>query len=540
MSRIRYKFIKIIIFLFICSSIGGGWQYYQNTQQFTLNIIHTNDLHAHLIPFNLDNRTCDYQSKECRGGYARIKTLIDSYRAKYPHTVLLDAGDRFSGTVFYTLRKSQDIIRLMNDWQYDALTLGNHDFDDGIGEIEKMMKQFQAPVICSNAVFPKTTPLAQLIKPAVILEKGNRKIGVIGALTPDVKTETVHAKEIQLLPLAQTIQAEVDKLQKQQVDIIILLSHIGFDKDQSIAKQVTGIDVIVGGHTHTLLSNNSTEAEGVYPTVIKNPEQKPVLIVSAGIGGQHIGNLAVTFDNRGDIQSYSGNTVVVDNTIPPNTTILNDIITIEQKLENILQEPIVSTATPVSLTPQTLFCSQSCYVGEILTNSLKQIIPNVDVVILNAGSIRAGLPQGTITFQHLAQSFPFDSYGAIVSLSGEQILTYLTHGLKKYNPKGRTNAFLQTAGLSYSFNPQTKQLVSVTINNQPVEPDKIYRVAMPSFIAGGGDGYPEHSEFEVIPESIRLLMKKAMQSPDYKVPPFENRIQTIQPDIQSLNHGRKK
>ncbi len=541
MNRIRYNLFKIILLLFMCFVGGAGWQYYHQNHLFTLNIIHTNDLHAHLIPFNTDNRTCDYKTNDCLGGFARIKTLIDSYRSKYPHSVLLDAGDRFSGTVFYTLRKSQDIIRLMNDWQYDALTIGNHEFDDGISEIEKMMQKLKAPVVCANAVFPETTPLAQQIKSSVILERNGRKIGIIGALTQDVKIETIHAKEIKLLPLLQTIQAEVDNLKKQQVDIIILLSHIGFNNDKSIAQQINDIDVIVGGHTHTLLSNNpqEKEANGSYPTVVQNPNGKPVLIVSTGMGGQHIGNLAVTFNRQGEIKSYTGDTVVVNNTITPDTTVLMDITAIEQKLKDILNEPITSVREPISLTPTEFFCSQSCYAGEILTDSLKRIIPNVDIVILNAGGIRAGLPNGMITFQHLAQTFPFDSYGAIVPLTGEQIQAYLTLGLKKYNPKDRTNAFLQTAGLSYSFNPQTKQLVSVTINNQPIQDDKIYRVAMPSFIAGGGDGYPEHTEFEVIPESIRSLMKKAMQSLDYQLPPFENRIQAIQPDIQSLKKEQK-
>ncbi len=542
MVQLRRQFVKIIFFLFICFILGAGWRFYEDNRLYTLNLIHTNDLHAHLIPYHIDNRTCDYQMKECQGGFARIKTVIDTYRQKHPDMVLLDAGDRFSGTVFYTLRKGQDVIRLMNEWGYDALTLGNHDFDDGIGEIEKMMQQIKSPVICANAVFPETTSLARQIKSSVIIERGGRKIGIIGLLTPDVKTETIHAKEITLSPLIKTIESEIAKLRQQQVDIVILLSHIGFDKDKTIAKQVRDIDVIVGGHTHTLLSNNpaETEADGSYPTIVKNPDGKDVLIVSTGIGGQHIGRLSVTFDRYGTVRSYDGDTVSIDTSIVPDATVLNDITTIEHKLKDILHEEIVTTSVPVSLTDNGTFCSQSCYVGEVLTDALKRAIPEADFVILNAGGIRAGLSQGVITFQHLAQSYPFDSYGAIVSLTGQQVQEYLTLGLKKYTPKDRTNALLHVAGLSYSFNPQTKQLVSVTVNNQPIEDDKIYQVAMPSFIAGGGDGYPEQTNLKVIPQSIRLLMKQAMQAPDYKLPPFENRIQTIQPAIQTLNKGRQQ
>ncbi len=533
MTYMRRQFLKISLIIFICLTVGIGIQYGYNHQSFTLNLVHTNDLHAHLIPFHPDNRVCDYQSADCRGGFARIKTLIDDYRTKHPDMVLLDAGDRFSGTVFYTLRKGQDVIRLMNQWQYDAMTLGNHDFDDGITEIEKMMKQIKTPVICANAVFPETTSLSKQITPSAVIERNGRKIGIIGLLTPDVKTETIQAKEITLRPLIQTVQDEVNRLKKQDINIIILLTHIGFETDKTVAQQVRDVDIIIGGHSHTLLSNNPTEkeAQGAYPTIIHNPENQPVLIVSTGIGGHFIGELSVTFNQSGIVQTYQGNTVLADNTVTPDKAVLTEIADIERTLNDILNEPIVQSEQPISLTPKKLFCSQSCHIGEILTDSLKRVIPDTDIVILNAGSIRAGLPEGTITFQHLAQSFPFDSYGAIVPLSGKQIQAYLEHGLKKYNPNDRTNALLQTAGLSYTFNPQTKKLVSVTVNNQPMNPDKVYQVAMPSFIAGGGDGFPEQTNLRVIPESIRDLIKKAMQMPDYTIQPLENRIETVQNNI---------
>lgn len=494
----------------------------------TLHLMHTNDLHAHLIPFHPDNRVCDYEQPACRGGFARLKGLIESYRQKYPDLILLDAGDRFSGTVFYSLRKGQDIIRLMNEMSYDVMTLGNHDFDDGLNEIEKMMLSLEAPMVVANAVFPETTPLAHQIKRSVVIERNGRKIGVIGALTKDVKIETVFAKEIQLIPLAQAIQQEANQLKAQGVDIIILLSHIGFEMDQLLAQQLKEIDVIVGGHSHTLLSNQNTkDVRGFYPTVIQNPIGKPVLIVSTGMGGQYIGQLNVVFDKAGEIVSYDGDTIEVNSTRPIDTNMRQEIELIEQEMKAQLEELLTTTQNPISFTPKQLFCSESCYVGEVLTSLLLQAVPEADIAFLNAGGIRAGLPQGDIHYQQLVQSYPFDSAGAVVLLTGVEIQNYIRYGLKNYSGDDRTNAFLQTAGLSYTFHPKTKRLLSVSYKGQPIDNKRLYHVVMPAFIAQGGDGYPVQTNVQVLPDSVRTLLKKAMQNSAYHLPVFENRIRTV-------------
>lgn len=525
MRRKMIRWILLIgIVCFICG-ICGLYQYTQKTELMTLHLMHTNDLHAHLIPFHPDNRVCDYEQPACRGGFARLKALIDSYRQKYSDLILLDAGDRFSGTVFYSLRKGQDIIRLMNEMSYDVMTLGNHDFDDGLNEIEKMMTSLQAPMVVANAVFPETTPLVNQIKKSVVIERNGRKIGVIGALTKDVKIETVYAKEIQLIPLAQVLQQEANRLKAQGVNIIILLSHIGFEMDQSLAQQLEGIDVIVGGHSHTLLSNQNTQdVRGRYPTVIQNPIGKPVLIVSTGMGGQYIGQLNVVFDSAGKIVSYEGDTIEVNSNSPIDPKMRQEIALIEQEMKAQLEELLTTAQNAIPFTPKQLFCSESCYVGEVLTSLLLQAVPDADIAFLNAGGIRAGLPQGGIHYQQLVQSYPFDSAGAIVSLTGEEIKNYIEHGLKNYTTDDRTNAFMQTAGISYTFNPKTKRVLSIMYQGQPLDSKRIYRVVMPAFVAQGGDGYPEQSNVQILSDSVRTLLKKAMQTPGYHLPSFENRI----------------
>lgn len=520
--------VFLIVLLCLCGGIGiwHGNQQEKENVRFTLHLMHTNDLHAHLIPFNSDNRTCDYEQPACLGGFARLKTLVNQYRQHYPDMILLDAGDRFSGTVFYSLQKGENIIRLFNEMKYDAVTLGNHEFDDGLSEIEKMMTLIKSPVIVSNVIFPQDSPLAQTIMKSVIIRRGEQKIGVIGLLTDEMKTQSAFAKEIRLRPLLSSVQAETARLKDKGVSIIIVLSHIGFEADKSLANLSQNIDIIVGGHTHTLLSNNPAfpNVQGRYPTVVQNKSGQPVLIVSAGYGGEYAGQLTVEFNQNGEILSYKGDTQQINTTVPPDNVMKNEIEAVEQSLQNQLDEVVTVSPRSVLLTKNTAFCSEECHIGEVLTDTLLQAVPSAKMAFLNAGGIRAGLPKGTIRYGQLVQSYPFDSSAVIVNLTGKEIVSYLEIGLRDYIPDQRTNAFLQTAGLSYTFNPLTKKVITVLHNGEPLHLNESYPVVMASFLARGGDGYPEQPKAQEIHSSLRQLLKQQMQRADYKFSPFENRI----------------
>lgn len=494
---------------------------------YQLDIIHTNDLHSHLIPFKSDGSKCSYDT--CRGGFAKIKSFIDTEREKSSNLILLDAGDRFSGTVFYTLRKSKDISRLLNEMHYDAMALGNHDFDDGIQELEKFSQNINAPILNSNVIFPTTTPLNSKVLPVLVLHKNGRQIGIISTITPTTKTTSSNAKDIELNEPIKTIQPLIQKLKQQNVDIIILLNHIGIDKDIELAKQLSDVDIIVSAHTHTLLSNNPNEKEskGSYPVVVPDKNGKNILIVSSGIGGHHVGKLSVTFDKNGEIIAYQGDTIPMDNSIQPDPKILNILEEIQTEIDAILNQSIFSNKEKIALTRDELFCSESCYIGEVLTDSLlaaaQKIEPKTDFAFLNSGGIRSGLPEGNITFQNIAQTYPFDSKAVIVQIKGSEIISYLNHGLKEYIPDDRTNPFMQVAGMDYLFSAKDKSVKKLNIHNAPLDPEKNYLVVMPSFLANGGDEFPklkivkELSEKTIREEFISILKEK-------KINKFENRI----------------
>lgn len=489
---------------------------------FHLRVIHTNDLHAHLIPFDNNNNDCTFDS--CLGGFARIKTFIDTNRDE--STLVLDAGDRFSGSIFYTINKSKNIADLMQQMKYDAMAIGNHDFDDGIKELTKFSKNIHTPLLASNIIFPRNSFLSKHILPALVFHKKNRQIGVIGITTPKTKTSTANAQDVAFIEPIDAILPIVKKMKEQGVNIIILLNHNGLVQDKKLAQSLTDIDIIINAHSHSLLSNNPEEnPKGPYPLIIQNPDNKPVLIVSTGMGGQHVGLLDINFDEQGEILSFSGNSVPMDTKITPNESFNTQITTIQKALFKKLNEPVNHTKTPLTLTQNQNFCSQSCYIGEILTTLLlkgaQEIEPQVKIAFLNGGSIRSGIPTGGITYQHLAQTFPFDSKLVIAQMSGSEIRAYLQHGIRHYLLHDRTNALLHPAGLRYSFN-ENKEITSIQIDGKDLNDTETFLVALPSFIANGGDEFPKLKALKQRKSVRAILLKMLKKTPS--LPAFENRV----------------
>lgn len=499
-------------------------------ENYDLTLLHTNDLHSHFLPFKADGSNCDNQL--CRGGFARIQSFVESERKNNPNLVLLDAGDRFSGTVFYTLRKGKDLPSLLNPMGYDALAIGNHDFDDGLDELSAFATKINAPILSANTVFPKGHMLEKSVHPVIVLHKNNRQIGVISLLTMDAKTTSSNAKEIELTDPIETVQPIIQKLKDGGVDIIILLNHIGIDEDVKLIKNLTDVDIVVSAHTHTLLSNNPAEKElkGSYPIVVSDKNGKNVLIVSSGIGGHHVGRLQASFDETGEIISYQGDTIPMDENIPFNKETENKIKEIQKEVDSVLSASIFNAKTEIPLTKDNNFCSESCYIGEVLTDALLQAARGVkaetDFAFLNAGGIRAGFQKGEVLFKNMAQSYPFDSRAVIVKIKGSELEGYLNHGLKEYVPDDRTNPFIQTGGMGYLFSGKTKLVKKIFLESGMLDMDKEYLVVMPSFLAGGGDGFKELEVVaEISADTIRNVMIDSLKKREPA--PFQNRIKKM-------------
>ncbi len=263
-------------------------------ENFSLTIMHVNDSHARV------------------NQYPKLTTAVQSIRVQNPNALLLDAGDVFSGTDYFTRFQGQADLFFMNYLNYDAMTIGNHEFDKGASVLAEFIKRTKFPVVNANANFSTNAALAPLfqnqitynaiggkIYPAIIKEVNGEKIAIFGLLT---QSYTSLNSTYGIQDSTTRAQAIVTSLKQQGINKIVLLSHLGYDRDQALANAVKGIDVIVGGHTHTKLSK---------PTLVNNTE--PTVIVQAQHYLTYLGVLNLTFNSSGVIQSYDGRLLTVNN-----------------------------------------------------------------------------------------------------------------------------------------------------------------------------------------------------------------------------------
>ena len=255
-----------------------------------LVILHTNDTHSAIMPVG------KYESNagvSCRGGFVRRAAVINEERKRNPELLLFDSGDFSQGSTYYTLFKGQVEIGLMNIMGYDAATLGNHEFDFGLENMAKVAKAANFPIVCSNCDFTGTC-VEGLIKPYTVIERGGLKIGVMG-LAP-VVDGLVMKENIEGVKYIDAVEAanKTAKLLKDELDcdVVICLSHLGWSlapsmDDQQLIAQTHGIDIVLGGHSHTFF----TELERV-----DNLDGKPVPVNQNGNLGAFVGRLEVSFD----------------------------------------------------------------------------------------------------------------------------------------------------------------------------------------------------------------------------------------------------
>jgi len=288
------------------AAIGGLTLPSFNTKkQQHITILHTNDTHSHVEPFEASHYK--YANK---GGVARRATLIESIRRENPNTLLLDAGDIFQGTPYFNYFGGELEFKLMSMLNYDLATIGNHDFDNSIDGLYKQLPHAKFNFVSANYDF-KNTVLDTHVKPYQIFIRDGIKIGIFGLgieltglVSPKMYKETVYLDPIEIAQdMSQILKEE------QQCDLVICLSHLGYYykrnpttvSDLNLAKLTKNIDLIIGGHTHTFLPK---------PTIVKNTIDENMLVNQVGAYGINLGRIDFYFDNENN-KTSQGKTILV-------------------------------------------------------------------------------------------------------------------------------------------------------------------------------------------------------------------------------------
>ncbi len=268
-----------------------------------ITVLHTNDVHSHIDPFPATDTRNPNQ-----GGVARRKALIDSIRNENPNTLLLDAGDIFQGTPYFNFFGGELEFKLMSMMGYEAATIGNHDFDNGIDGLFKQLPHAQFQFVCSNYDF-KHTVLEDSVKPYQVFIKDGVKIGVFGlGIELAGLVDKRMYKETKYLDPVGITQDVVKKLKNdEKCDLVICLSHLGYNyktekiSDLKLAGLTQDIDLIIGGHTHTFLKK---------PTVTKNALGKNMLVNQVGFAGLNLGRIDFYLDESGNVTTDSATIIV--------------------------------------------------------------------------------------------------------------------------------------------------------------------------------------------------------------------------------------
>ncbi len=458
-----------------------------------LIVLHVNDTHSYMA--GMDNHgNAAFSEEGSHGGFGRIAMAISNAKKENDNVLALDAGDQFQGTLYYSVNKWPMLAEIDRYMPYDAMTLGNHEFDEGCLELSRFVEQSPFPVLAANLAPHKGCPLLKSkISPYTIREIRGKKVGIIG-LSNNKAALSSACKETGFKDTLEVLQDTLADLENQGVQHIILLTHLGLPVDQELARSVEGVDVIVGGHTHSYLGTDSEE--GPYPVVEMSPAGHPVLVVTAKRATQYLGELKVSFDNAGIPVSWSGalrELLPEDATSPAISALVRKYTaTLEDYRNTIVGYQNIGMADGIDACRKV-----ECLGGMVTTDAMLEHGRKygAHIALCNGGAIRAGFPKGNITRGDLLTMHPFGNMMVIRECSGAQILEALEHGVS--GEKGTGSRLLQVAGLRYVVDagrPVGERIVKAEIidthgNISAIDPQSHYGVILPDYLARGGDNY---------------------------------------------------
>ena len=481
---------------FLISTAALGLTAGMAAADYSLTILHTNDFHARFEPISKYDGPCSSEDNgegKCFGGTARLVTAIKDAKARSNNAILVDGGDQFQGTLFYTYYKGKLAAEMMNKLGYDGMTVGNHEFDDGPEVLASFMSAVNFPILMSNADVSGEPLLADTLAKSTVIERGGEKIGLIGLTPEDTHELASPGENITFSDPIPAVQGEVDRLTAEGVNKIIVLSHSGYATDLKVAAETTGVDVIVGGHSNTLLSNTSDRAAGPYPTMVGN-----TAIVQAYAYGKYLGELNVTFDDAGNVTEATGEPIVIDASIAEDEETVARIAEMAAPLEEIRNRVVAETAEAINGERDSCRAVE-CPMGNLVADAMLDRVKDqgIQVAIANGGGLRASIDAGEVTMGEVLTVLPFQNTLSTFQVSGEKLVMALENGASQIEEgAGR---FAQVSGISYTIDPKAEpgsRVSDVMVGGAPIEMDKVYGVVSNNYVRNGGDGYAMFKDAE--------------------------------------------
>lgn len=493
----RSKIFIALVALGLCAAVIVGAPAHAQTSGYTLTVLHTNDTHGHWEPMVYSNVS--------QGGIARRATLIKQLRAQNPNTLWVDAGDISQGTLYFVQYRQQEARDFYNLLGCDVVTPGNHEFDLGPQVFaENFVNGANFSSVLANVDLTNEPTLAGKLPPYVVKEIGGEKIGLFGMILDELVISTNIGPNVKMKDALKTAQAIVAELEKQGVNKIILLSHRGHLADLALAAKVDGIDLIVGGHSHTLLGDPAKLDKsfgapfGPYPTVVQTPNGGKTLIAQAFEFGRNLGKLDLTFDAQGRVSAYAGAPIFVDSQLADDPQAAQKLAELAKPLDD-LKKQVIGT-TQVNLDgDRPMVRSRETNLGNLVADAMLWATAwdKTQIALMNGGGIRRSIAAGNITYGDVLEVLPFGNRLMAFDLSGADVLAALENGVSQIYAGSAGGRFPQVSGIQFHVDlskPVGARVADVQIGNaprgfQPLDKNATYRIVTNDFMANGGDGY---------------------------------------------------
>lgn len=509
--------------------------------EYVLHVLHTNDFHSRIEPINKYDSTCDAETlekKECFGGVARLAAAIkakrDEIKAAGGNVIVVDAGDQYQGSLFYTTYKGKDTVEFMNAIGYDAMSLGNHEFDDGPDGTMILLDGAKMPVMSGNLDVSQSNQLNGKLKDTVTLDVGGEKIGLVSTLAMDTPETASPGNTVIFKDDLESLKGDVQALTDAGVAKIIGLTHVGYARDQDYAAQVPGLDAIIGGHSHTLLGPMEGAA-GAYPTMVKAADGTDVPVATAYAYGKYLGHLTLTFDDAGKLTAATGEPILIEQAMPEDEAIAARVKEMAAPIEELRNKQVAETAAPIDGGRDSCRAKE-CEMGSLVADAMLARVKDqgVTIAIQNGGGLRASIDAGPVTMGEVYDVLPFQNTLSTFEATGATVLAALENGASQYEEKA--GRFAQVAGLKYSVDPKAaagSRISDVQVASgdswAALDPAASYKLVTNNYVRTGGDGYKMFdaegkNAYDFGPDLADVLADYlAQQGPGYK-PVLDGRI----------------
>lgn len=500
MKKLRLLSVSIVA-IFMMAGCGGLCAYKPGHVENSLVVLHTNDHHGHPLAF-IDN-ACPEQ-----GGLAARATLVNDVRAGFQNVLVLDAGDLNTGRPESNYFKAKPDIQGYNYIKYDAMAIGNHEFDLNPTGMQEQIEASEFPWLCANA--KRNGRYLDNVKPYIIKDYKGFRVAVLGLVSAKTAISG-NPKNIAGITFEDEVKVSLELVPelKKKADIVIALVHMGIYEDRSegskrLAAKVPGLALVIDGHTHTRLEK---------PVMIRNEiTGKDVGIIQAKCWGLYMGKAMIRFAN-GEVTGLDWTPIPVnvrtmakidgkETCIPAGKELKEDPVLLaalkpyQKEVENVLSEVIGSADEPFEYD---MCREQETALGDIVADSqlwyMKKMGFDIDFAFQNGGGIRATLGSGEIKKQAVHEVLPFDNTLCMVSLKGSDVISLFSMAPGNVGKGAMPQV---SEGVAFTINTASGTVENLMIGRQPVDPLKTYKIALNSYLAAGGDGYDvftNHMEF---------------------------------------------